>query len=178
MRDTELEELKRWVEAEGEAPWDEADALFASVARRHLPRLAQPRDLGSTVMAAIARSSGASPVRWALEAVSQGWVRFALVASVVVLGLALALASGTRVFEAAAGGIEALAGAAHVAATAIRAGAGVAVAAWTLFVSLSRTAALVASTGSAQTLIAANLLLAFAAFAGLSRLLTPREEYK
>jgi hypothetical protein len=103
-------------------------------------------------------------------------VRATVAAAVGVLGVSLAAASLNQLLAFSTGGVEALARLAHAVSTSFDAALGVMGATWTLLMDLGTAALVVASSGQAPVLIGANLLLACLAFAGLSRLLSPREE--
>jgi hypothetical protein len=176
MIDRDMDELARWMAAEQDAPWDEADVLFAAVASRNLPVADAPASLSARIMAALPPHP-VSPWAGATVALAASWwARATLVAALVVLGLSLSAASASRVFEVAAASVETLAGIAHGASTALSAAIGVFVASWELLTSLGQAAIVVTTTGAAPVVIAANLLLACLTFAGLSRLLVRQEE--
>jgi hypothetical protein len=176
MSDRDMDELARWIAAEQEAPWDEADALFAAVASRYLPVTDAPPGLSARIMAAIPRRAATPWTRASEELAASRWARATLIAALVVLGIALSAVSASQFFDVAAASVETLARIAHGLSTSLSAAVGVFVASWTLLNSLGRAATVVTTTGAAPVVIAANLLLACLAFAGLSRLLAPREE--
>jgi hypothetical protein len=171
-----MDELTRWIAAEQDGSWDEADALFAGVASRHLGLHPAPPGLTARVMAAIPQPSAGPWTRAIGDLAGSWWGRAAVAASLGVLGVALSAVPAGRVLEAAPGLVEMAAGLVHLAAASLAAAFGVWVAAWTLLASLGRVAAVVSTTSAVAALIAVNLLLACVACAGLLRLLPPREE--
>lgn len=177
MSDRPTDELERWLAAEQAEAIDEADALFAVVARRHLPLLQEPAGLAAAILSSLPRTRRS---RWTLAILSVGvprWARATVAAAVAVLGLALATLSLGQLIEFSAWSVEALARAASGAVAALAAAAGVGSAAIALLGDLGRAAMVVAGSGAAPTLIAANVVVASLAFLGLFRLLSPREEF-
>jgi hypothetical protein len=98
-------------------------------------------------------------------------------AAVAVLGVAFATLSLGQLIAFWSWSVEALAHAATGAVAALAAAAGVCGATIALLGDLGRAAMVVAGSGAAPALIAANVLVASLAFLGLSRLLSPREEF-
>ncbi len=94
-----------------------------------------------------------------------------------VLGVAFATMSLDRLVAFSSWSVEALARAAAGTLAALTVVAGVCGATLALLVDLGRAATVVAGSGAAPALIAANLLVASLAFLGLFRLLSPREEF-
>ncbi len=176
MSDKDMDELARWLAAEQEAPWDDADALFATVASRYLPPAGAPANLSARIMAALPRQAASPWMRMTVDLAASWSARATLVGALVVLGISLSAVSASRFFDVAAASVEILARIAHGVSTSLSAAVGVFVASWTLLTSLGRAAIVVTTTGAAPIVIAANLLLACLAFAGLSRLLAPQEE--
>jgi hypothetical protein len=177
MSDRHMEELGRWLAAERAGALDEADVLFAAVASRHLPLLQAPAGLSAAVLAAVPRRSEAGRFAAVFELVGSWWVRATVAAAVGVLGIALATLSLSQLLAFSSWSVEGLARLAHGASAALAAAIGVCGAALTLIVDLGRAAMLVAGSGAAPAVIAANVLVAGLAFLGLSRLLSAREEY-
>jgi len=173
-RDTDA--LGRWLAAERAGSRDEADAWFAAVAARHLRRVAEPAELAARVMAALPRTPAARRFSMVMDAASSWWVRAAVAAAVVVLGVALATLSLSQVLGFATRSVEAAARLVLGISTSCSAALGVLGASFALLVDLGRAASLLATSGPAPALISANVLLACLAFAGLSRLLSSREE--
>ena len=56
MSDRHMDELDRWLAAEQAGGLEEADALFAAVARRHLPLLQEPAGLSAAILASLPRT--------------------------------------------------------------------------------------------------------------------------
>jgi len=176
MSHRDTDDLARWLEAEQAESWDEADELFAAIASRHLPLAAEPAGLAARIMAAV---PGRARARWfgTLSGFAGArWVRATVAAAVAVLGASLGAVSPGQIVNAAAASVEALAWLAHGASAGLSAAVSVWGGSWALLVNLGRAASLLASSGAAPLVIAGNLLLACAAFAGLSRLLSLREE--
>jgi len=177
MNRRDTDELARWVAAEQADAWDEADACFAAMASRHLPRLAEPAGFSARVMAALPRRAALGRFGAVLDAASAWWVRAAIAAAVAVLGIALAGVSVGQLLTFSTGSVEALARLALGISTSMSAALGVVAASWAVLLDLGRAAMVLTTSGPAPVLIGANILLACLAFAGLSRLLCPREEY-
>ena len=176
MSDRHMDELGRWLAAEEAGSLEEADALFAAVARRHLPLLEEPAGLTAAILASLPRRR--TPV-WLAPLLNLGasrWARATVAAAVVVLGVALATLSLGRLIEFSSWSVEALAHAATGAVAALSAAAGVCGATIALLADLGRAAMVVAGSGAAPALIVGNVLVASLAFLGLSRLLSPGEE--
>ena len=55
MSHRHMDELDRWLAAEQAGGLDEADALFAAVASRHLPMLHEPAGLSAAILASLPR---------------------------------------------------------------------------------------------------------------------------
>ena len=176
MRHKDTDELARWLAAEQAESGDDADALFAAVASRHLPLLPEPAGLTARIMAALPRKATAGRLGEVLDVAGSWWVRATVAAAVGVLGVAFATISLGQLLDFSARSVEALARLTSGLATSLSAAVGVCGVAWAVLMNLGRAAIVVASSGSAPVLIGANVLLACLAFAGLSRLLSPREE--
>jgi hypothetical protein len=176
MNRRDTDELARWVAAEQADSWDEADAWFAAVASRQLPRVVEPAGFASRVMAALPRTATVGRFGVVLDATSWWWVRATVAVAVAVLGIALAGVSIGQFLAFSTRSIEALARLALGVSTSVSAAVGVVVASWGVLMDLGRAAMVLATSGPAPALIAANILLACLAFAGLSRLLSPEEE--
>lgn len=177
MSDRHMDELGRWLAAEQAGASDEADVLFAAVASRHLPLLQAPAGLAAAILAAVPRRSEAGRFAAVVELVGSWWVRATVAAAVGVLGIALATLSLSQLLAFSSWSVEGLARLAHGASAALAASIEVCSATVTLLVDLGRAAMVVAGFGAAPVVIAANVLVAGLAFLGLSRLLSPREEY-
>jgi hypothetical protein len=177
MSDRPMDELERWLAAEQAEDLEEADALFAAVARRQLPLLEEPAGLSAAILASLPRTRTS---RWFAPLLGRGvprWARATVAASVAVLGIALATLSLGRLIEFSSWSVEVLAHAATGAVAALAAVAGVCGATFALLGDLGRAAMVVAGSGAAPALIFASVLLASLAFLGLSRLLSPGEEF-
>lgn len=177
MSDRHMDELDRWLAAEQAGGLEEADALFAAVARRHLPLLQEPAGLSAAILASLPRGS---PSGWLAALLNPGasrWARATVAASVAVLGVALATLSLGRLIAFWSWSVEVLARLTHGAWAAAAAAIEVGGATIALLGDLGRAAMVVAGSGAAPALIVANVLLASLAFLGLSRLLSPREEF-
>jgi hypothetical protein len=172
-----MRELDRWLAAEQAGAVEEADALFAAVARRQLPLLEEPAGLSAAILASLPRKR---TFRWFAPLLALGvprWARATVAASVAVLGVALATLSLGQLIECWSWSVEALAHAATWALGVLAAAVGVCGAAIAVVGDLGRAAMVVAGSGAAPALIVANVLVASLAFLGLSRLLSPREEF-
>lgn len=176
MRDTDTDDLARWLAAEQAGASDEADALFAMVVARHLPLLPEPDGLAERISAAVPRGAWARSLATFAGLAGARWVRATVVAAVAVLAAAFGAVSPGQLFAAAAASVEAAAWLAHGVSAGLTAAVYVWGGSWSLLVNLGQAATLVASSGIVPMLIAANLLIACGAFAGLSRLLSLREE--
>jgi hypothetical protein len=176
MSERDMDELDRWLAAEQAEAFDEADALFAAVAQRHLPLLQTPAGLSAAILASLPRTRTS---RWFAPLLDLGvprWARATVAASVVVLGAALAMLSLGQLVAFWSWSVEALAHAATGTVAALAAVAGICSAAVALLGDLGRAAMVVVSSGAAPALIVANVLVASLAFLGLSRLMSPGEE--
>jgi hypothetical protein len=174
MSDWDDGRLAEWLNAEGAAPSDEADRLFAAVASVHLRRLDAPAGLAERVLAALPAGSLAPwPV---FDLASSLWVRLTAFASVTVLGVGLAVVSPRHLVAPAVDAVAVMVRLVDDTAASLGAAVGVWKASLELLAALGQAAGHVATTGTMPLLIAANLAVASAAFAGLRRLLTPREE--
>jgi hypothetical protein len=176
MTDRNMDELARWMAAEQGASWDEADALFAGVASRYLPLTEAPAGLTVRIMAAVPHRAASLNARAMGDVASSWWGRLTVAAALAVLGAALSAVSAGQLFDLAAFAVEALARISHGVSTSLTAALGIWGVSWTLLMSLGRAAMLVTTSGAVPALIAASLLLAITSFAGLTRLLAPREE--
>jgi len=169
--------LAKWLDAElNGAPDDPAaDRLFASLASVHLTRFDAPAGLSARIVAAL--PAGAFlPARPAFDWAASRLVRLTLLAAVVLLGLALALVSPRQLLPLAADATALAARLLHDGLASLGAAVGVWKASLDLFAALGQAAAVTVTTGFMPLLVAANLAVATAAFVGLKRLLTPREE--
>jgi hypothetical protein len=167
--------LARWLDAEEKSGPDEADQLFSLVAATHLRRIDAPRRLADQVMAALP-ARAAAPARRFVDLAGARWVRFCAAMSVALLGVALALVTPGHLLDL---GIKALAVAGHALAdlaTSLSVAVGVWKASVDLMGTLGQTAGRLATSGLMPMVIAANVAVAGASFAGLKRLLTPPEE--
>jgi len=167
--------LGRWVDAEEVEAFDEADRLFFALASTHLRRLDAPPGLADRVGTALPAGAFRA-TRPLFDVAASLWVRVIAAAAVLVLGVGLALVSpghiltfGTRALSLAVRAFSGI-GAAFAAA------AGVWEASLELIGTLGQAAGHLATSGVVPLLIALNLAVACASFAGLKRLLTPREE--
>lgn len=175
MSDWNPDDLARWLEAEREEAFEEADLLFARVAKAHLLTAEVPAGLTTRVIAAIpvrAKATGLV-LTWA----ASWWGRLSITACLVTLGVAFAVSSPRSLVEFAVHSAASLASLAGLAVSAGAAALHLGDATWTLLGSLGRAAAAVATTAPFVTVVVANLCLASAAFFGLKRLLAPRQEY-
>ncbi len=177
MSDRHMDELDRWLAAEQAGGLEEADALFAAVARRHLPLLQEPAGLSAAILASLPRRRTSGWFAALLNPGASRWARATVTASVAVVGVALATLSLGRLIRFSSWGVEALARLTHGAWAAVAAGLEVGGATIALLGDLGRAATLVAGSGVAPVLIVANLIVAALAFFGLSRLLSPGEEF-
>jgi hypothetical protein len=177
MSDRHTDELDRWLAAEQAEALEEADALFAAVARRQLPLLEEPAGLSAAILASLPRAKRFGWFAALLALDASRWARATVAASVAVLGAALAMLSLGRLIECWSWSVEALARAATGTVAALAAVAGVCGATIALLGDLGRAAMVVAGSGAAPALILASVVVASLAFLGLSRLLSPREEF-
>jgi hypothetical protein len=168
------ETLEKWLNAEGADPSDEADHLFAAVASVHLRRLDAPAGLAERVLAGL--PAGFLSPRPAFDLASSWWVRLTVFASVTVLGVGLAIVSPRHLVALAVDAVAVLVRVVDGTAASLGAAVGIWKASLALLAALGQAAGHVATTGTMPLLIVANLAVASAAFAGLRRLLTPREE--
>jgi hypothetical protein len=176
MSDRHMDELDRWLAAEQDEGLEEADELFAAVARRHLPLLQEPAGLSAAILAALPRRRASGWLATLLDLGASRWARATVAAAVAVLGVALATLSLGQLIEFSSWSVEALAHATTGAVAALAAVAGVCSATIALLGDLGRAAMVVAGSGAAPALIVGNVLVASLAFLGLSRLLSPGEE--
>jgi hypothetical protein len=177
MNRRDTDELARWMAAEQAGSLDDADAWFGAVLSRHLPRVVEPAGLVARVMAALPRTATVGWFGAVFDAVGSWWVRATVAAAVAVLGFTLAGVSLGQLLAFSAHSVEVLARLALGVSTSLSAAFGVVAASLALLVDLGRAAMVLATSGPAPAVIGANVLLACLAFAGLSRLLSPREEY-
>jgi hypothetical protein len=177
MSDRHTDELDRWLAAEQAEALEEADALFAAVARRQLPLLEEPAGLSAAILASLPRAKRFGWFAALLALDASRWARATVAASVAVLGAALAMLSLGRLIECWSWSVEALARAATGTVAALAAVARVCGATIALLGDLGRAAMVVAGSGAAPALILASVVVASLAFLGLSRLLSPREEF-
>ena len=173
--------LARWLDAEAADTPDEADRLFALVAAAHLRCLEPDASLAGRVLARLPRSStrvGFWPkVVWpVLDPASSWWTKAAILVATLLLGVGLAVVSPRDLFTLLVESGSVAATALGDAAASVGAGLRVWRASLDLMAALGQAAALVFTTGPIPLLIAANLAIAAVAFAGLRRLLAPREE--
>ncbi len=170
------EDLRRWMAAEESGgDWDAADATFAAVASAWLPMSDVPTGLSARILAATARPADSRWTRLVAAMLASWWVRGTVGVAMLVLGAAAALVTigqfitvGAAVTALAAVGHGALAAASfawHGCATA-----------WPVAVSIGQAAAAVTATRTVALVILINLALAAGAFAGLTHMLTAREE--
>jgi hypothetical protein len=175
MSDWNHDDLARWLETEQREAWEDADALFARVAKAHLRPAEVPAGLTARIMAGLPARARASGL--VLSVLSSWWGRLAISACLLTLGVGFASSSPSAVVES---GAHAAVSLASLAAAVVSVGSAMlhlAHATLTLLGSLGNTAAAVATTGVILALLAANLFLASAAFFGLKRLLAPQQEY-
>jgi hypothetical protein len=177
MSDRDMDELDRWLAAERAGRLEEADALFAAVAQRHLPLLEEPAGLSAAILASLPRAKRFGWFVAILNGGVPGWARATVAASVAVLGAAPAMLSLGRLIEFWSWSVEALAHAAAGTVAALAVLAGVCGAAIALLGDLGHAAMVVAGSGVTPVLILASVAVASLAFLGLSRLLSPREEF-
>jgi hypothetical protein len=176
MTDRNTDELAQWMAAEQGESWDEADALFAGVASRYLSLTEAPAGLSMRVMAAMPHRAASLNARAMVDVAGSWWTRLTVAAALAVLGAALSAVSAGQLFDLAAVVVSATARLTHGVLTSLSAALGVWGVSWTLLTNLGRAAMLVTTSGPAPALIVASLFLAIASFAGLTRLLAPREE--
>jgi hypothetical protein len=176
MSDRDMDELARWMAAEQGESWDDADALFATLASRYLPLGEAPAGLSGRIFAAIPRQVAVSRFPAFADFIRSWWARATVAASVLVLGLALGALRPGQLFAFAPHAIEVSARLVHGVSASLTAALGLWGVSWSLLGDLGHAAIVVTTSGQAPTLIGASLLLACAAFAGLTRLLSPREE--
>jgi hypothetical protein len=175
MSEWDDKELRRWLDAEAAGASDAADQLFAALASSHLPRFGPPSGFADRVLQALP-AGVLVPARPFFDLAASWWVRLVAFASVILLGLGLALVTPRHIISLSA---EALSLAARLLDGAVawgRAGIGVWTASLELLGTVGQAAGHVAMTGTMPLLIAANIAVASAAFVGLRRLLPPREE--
>ena len=177
MSDRYTDELGRWMAAEQAGALEEADALFAALARRHLPLLEEPAGLSVAILAALPRPKGSGWFATLLDVGAARWTRATVAAAMAVLGVALATVSLGGLIGLWSWLVEALAHAAVSAVAAASAAVGICAAAITVIGDLGRAAMVLAGSGAAPAVIVVNVLVASFAFLGLSRLLSPREEF-
>ncbi len=170
------QDLWRWLEAENEAgDRDAADTLFAAVASARLPLLDVPAGLTERIMSAAARSASARPARWLAGLMASRWTRAAVGAALLILGAAVAIV-GLGQFITVGAMLTAVWTGGRAVLDTVSTAWTACTTAWPVMVSLGQTAAAVTATRTAVLLILANVVLATGAFAGLSRLLSSREE--
>jgi hypothetical protein len=171
MRDSEDEELAKWLAAEESGALGEAEALFSVLYARFLPPLEAPPGLRDRILAT---ARGRGP---AFDPGLFWWTRVLVASALGVLGAALAVISPGRAVDLAAELAAVAARLGYSAAT--MAGAALNLAAGSLGVmsDLANATAMLVTTGAGPIVIVANLLLAMGSFVGLKRLLAPREEY-
>jgi hypothetical protein len=168
--------LFEWLEAEAGDAWDEADAAFAAVAAVSLPRSEAPTGLSARIMAAIPRTKQNRWARVAAGLLASWWVRGAVGAAMLVLGIALATITPGQVWMFGAFCLAALAAAGQAVTTAVSAALSSGLAAWSVAASLGQATAAIVATRTTSLLMVANLALAAGALAGLTHLLAPGEE--
>ncbi len=176
MSDPYMDELGRWLAAERAGALDEADELFGAVASRYLPLLPEPAGLTAAILAAVPRRRKSSRCAAVFGLAGSRWVRATVAAAVGVLGLSFATVSLDQLLRFSSWSVEGLARLAHGASAALAAAVGVCGVAGAVLVDLGRAAMLVAGSGAAPAMIAANVLVAGLAFVALSRLLSRQEE--
>ena len=170
MSDWDADELTRWLAAEQDDACDQADALFTRVASSHWRPIEAPSGLAVRIMAAVPTRRPAS------DLAAPWWVRLTVAAALLVLGLAPAAVSPGLLFDLASNFVTVLARLTHGVVTSGSAALGVWGVSWTLLTTVGRAAVVVTTAGAAPMFIVANLLVASAAFVGLTRLLAPRED--
>jgi hypothetical protein len=175
MKDWDDGDLAKWLDAEASGADDVSDRLFSSVAAAHLQRLVPPLGLTGRVVAALPAGLLA-PARPAFDPESSWWAKVAAFAALVVLGVGLALVSPRHVLAATASAVPLGARLLDLASTSVAAAVGLWRVSLDVLSALGEAAGHVATTGMMPVLLVANLAVAVAAFAGLKRLLTPREE--
>jgi hypothetical protein len=177
MTERERDNLAEWLTAEVEGDDDRADLLFAGLASTTLEKLTPPDGLTDRIVSAVP-----PPVRWnwrrwqVPDFAASLWVRVTAAAAVVTLGMALALLSPGHAVELCGRMVAAVAALVHGGLVTATAAWGVWWASLDVLSALGLAAGAVATTGIVPLLLAANLLLSVAAFAGLKRLLAPQEE--
>ncbi len=170
MNDPDVPELMRWLAAEQAGRAEEADAWFAAVFARRVPRLNPPAALERRVLAAWTGR------RSLLDPSGVRWVRAAVALALGVIGLGLACFPPGLAIDGVFAVATLAARALHGMAAAWGAAAGLGLVCWHLTTTIARVAVQVSATGPAAALIGANLLVALLAVVGLVRLLAPREE--
>ncbi len=173
--------LARWLEAEAAGTPDEADRLFAFVAASHLRRIEPDAGLADRILSRLPRPSpraGFWPnLAWpVIDPGSSLWTKAAILVATLLLGVGVAVVSPRDLFTLLVESGSVAATALGDAAASVGAGLHVWRASLDLMAALGQAAGLVFTTGPMPLLIAANLAIAAVAFAGLRRLLAPREE--
>jgi hypothetical protein len=175
MSEWDDKELGRWLDAEAAGGPDEADRLFALLASSHLVRSGPPAGFANRVLQALP-AGVLVPARPLFDPAASWWVRLLAFASVILLGLGLALVTPRLIIGLSADAVSLAARFLDGAVAWGKAGIGVWTASLELLGTVGLAAGHVATTGTIPLLIAANLAVASAAFVGLRRLLPPREE--
>lgn len=163
------DELKRWMEAEGEGRLDEADQLFGALFAQHVPVLAPPSAFADRVAREAFAARASSPWAWRS-------VRLGTGVAAAVMGLVLSVVLTLDPFAVLEVSVGRAAGLLADARAVLQAGLASAVTAWTLAASLGRATLVASSSGLVPFVLVANLLLALVSWYGLTRLLAPREE--
>jgi hypothetical protein len=169
-------DLSEWLEAEARDAWDDADARFAAVAAVWLTRADVPAGLSARVMAAIPGTVGS---RWAgalAGLLASWWVRGTVGAAVLILGAGLATVTPGQIVTFGMFVATTLGSLSHGVLASVSAAVSGTIAAWSVAASLGQATAVITATRTTALFIVANLALATAAFAGLTRLLAPGEE--
>ncbi len=171
MSDRDVEQFATWLEAEGVGDLDEADARFSVLYSRFVPPLEAPAGFRGRVLAAVAAR------RRRFDPGLARWSKVLVAAGVGTIGAALAVAPVGGVLEFCARAAGAAVRGWHAATTMLTAALGLALHSLGVMTDLASATAVVMTTRSGLIVIALNLLLAAVSFAGLKRLLAPREEF-
>jgi hypothetical protein len=173
MADAPENDLRAWLEAEETGDAAAADAIFASVFAHYVPPLAPAEPIAARVGALLRPTRVLRLPQPALRLLGSAWAAAVLI---VLGGMAAALFSSTWVFDLVR--LVRTAGPRVLAAGLAAAGLALEFLwnAWLAIDAIARALAVVASSGPATAIIAANLTIALVAALALARLLSPEEE--
>lgn len=175
MGEWDDKELRRWLDAEAAGASDDADRLFASLASSHFLRFEPAAGFADRVLQALP-AGVLVPAHPRFDPAASWWARLVAFASVVLLGLGLALVSPRHIIALSTDAVSLAARFLDGAVAWGKAGIGLWTASIELLGTVGQAAGHVVITGTMPLVIAANLAVASAAFVGLRRLLPPREE--